>query len=415
LLTTLVLVLLRVSATRSGMPGIHEVEVVITVVYAAVLVLSAPVNIILSRFASDRVYEQRAQQIAAPLRRTLAVTMVAFAFAGAGIVSVLDVPLLLATGGVALTVVVGGQWLMLSAAGGLSTPGVILKAFAWGAPASLIAAVALSRFDSVGPAGYLYGFWFGQVVTLALLLWGTFRALPDDEDEDAAIGPAFSKYWLLGLAALLLQGGIWIDKLVVYLLHGGGYASAYAALAALAWLTVVPTCGSLFLQVETGFYDSFRAFYDGVERGAPLDELDRASARIDADARRVLLSTGALQLAVTLIALAAADRVTGTLWLDNGEPWTARILLIGATLQVISLCATLLLHYFDFQWEALVAAAVLIAANASLTSALDGVLPSGSGYAIACGLSGVTAIALLRLRLGTLVRDTYQAQPYGSE
>jgi hypothetical protein len=36
-------------------------------------------------------------------------------------------------------------------------------------------------------------------------------------------------------------------------------------------------------------------------------------------------------------------------------------------------------------------------------------------FVFACALSGGSAIVLLRLRLRTLVRDTYQSHPYGSE
>ena len=122
-----------------------------------------------------------------------------------------------------------------------------------------------------------------------------------------------------------------------------------------------------------------------------------------------------LQLAISLVALALADQIVASLWLDSGDPWTVRVLLIGATLQIVSLCATLLLHYFDFQWEALAAAAVLFLGNIVFTYAADGVLPTGSGYLIACGLSATVAIGLLRARLQTLLQDTYQSQPYGSE
>src|SRR5689334_24672029 len=68
LLTTLVLVLMRISAVGTGMDGVSDVERVITVVYATVIVLSAPIDIVLSRYASDRVYEGRRDAIAAPLR-----------------------------------------------------------------------------------------------------------------------------------------------------------------------------------------------------------------------------------------------------------------------------------------------------------------------------------------------------------
>ena len=70
-------------------------------------------------------------------------------------------------------------WLLLSAAGGLSSPGIILRAFAVGAPVSVLAASVLCRPEVLGSIGYLYGFGAGQLVTLAMLLYGTQRALFD--------------------------------------------------------------------------------------------------------------------------------------------------------------------------------------------------------------------------------------------
>ena len=131
---------------------------------------------------------------------------------------------------VPLAAVVGAQWLLLSAAGGLSSPAIILRAFGLGAPISVLAVVVLARADVLGPAGYLIGYGVGQVATLAMLLAGTLQALPAIEDEDARIGPAFAEYWLLGAAAFGFHAGLWIDKLVVFALAGGAAASTYAAM-----------------------------------------------------------------------------------------------------------------------------------------------------------------------------------------
>src|SRR5262245_8986129 len=132
LLTTLVLVLMRLSAAESEIGGIADAERIITIVYAGVIVMGAPADIVLSRYAADRVYERACAQIAAPLRRVLAACLLAFALAGAGAMALCDIPLALAIPGAALTAIVGGQWLLLSAAGGLSSPGIILRAFAFG-------------------------------------------------------------------------------------------------------------------------------------------------------------------------------------------------------------------------------------------------------------------------------------------
>ena len=414
LLTTLALVLVR--ATAAGTAGVSAAESVITVVYAVVIVLSAPIDIVLSRYASDRVYEQRHDQIAAPLRRVLAGALMAFTLVGAAAMTIMEQPLELAIPGTLLAAVVGGQWLLLSAAGGLSSPGIILRAFTFGAPASVLGALALSRTGGFGPAGHLVGFAAGQTVTLGILLVGTMRALPTEEDERARIAPAFREYWLLALSAVAFHGGLWIDKLLVWALHGGAHASAYASAAAVAWLSVVPACAYLFVQVETNFHRQFRAFYGALHGGATLDQLDRHAGDLRGEIANALRGTAMVQMCVTLLCLLAAGTVARELGFGPAGAAALPWLVLGAAFQVLALSATLLLYYFDFRTSALLAAISQLVGNGLGTLAVslsDG--PLGAGYALACVISCGVALALLAHRMGSLLERTFQDQPYGFE
>src|SRR3954453_18886953 len=78
LLTTAVLVTLRTLGRGHGDAEFGQIELLITIAYAVPLVLSAPVHVVISRFAADRLYEKRLDLIARPLRRTLTVTLLAF-------------------------------------------------------------------------------------------------------------------------------------------------------------------------------------------------------------------------------------------------------------------------------------------------------------------------------------------------
>src|SRR5262245_38451326 len=93
LLTTFVLVALRLSSMGTGGLGGSQAGRVITVVYAAVIVVSAPIDIVLSRYASDRVYEGKRERIAAPLRTLLAVCLILFTAVGACAMAMIRVPL----------------------------------------------------------------------------------------------------------------------------------------------------------------------------------------------------------------------------------------------------------------------------------------------------------------------------------
>ena len=413
LLTTFVLVLIRVSALGTGAAGVGDAERIITVVYAIVIVLGAPVDVVLSRYAADRVYEKRRDQIAAPLRRVLAGVVVGFAVVGVVAMALLAPPLGLAIPGAVLATVVGAQWLLLSAAGGLSSPGIILRAFAIGGPVSVVAALALSRPGALGQAGYLYGFGAGQLVTLGVLMTGTFRALPREEDEAASIAPAFRAYWLLAAAAFAFHAGIWVDKLVVYALAGGRVASTYAALAAVAWLSVVPACAYLFVTVETLFHRRFQAFYGALHTGASLPALERMALDLRTEVGRTLRGTAAVQACVTLVGVLIASRLGPRLAVDPDAGATLVWLFVGAGGQMLALSATLLLYYFDFRAEALIAAITQVVANGVLTYLARDHL--GAGYAAACALTCVVAVTLLHGRMKRLLEETFQSQPYAGE
>src|SRR5450755_4763392 len=71
LLTTAVLASLRIVARMGGTTDFLQIEHIITLIYALTVVLSAPVHVVVSRAISDRLYERRLDQIAAPLWRAV--------------------------------------------------------------------------------------------------------------------------------------------------------------------------------------------------------------------------------------------------------------------------------------------------------------------------------------------------------
>ena len=45
----------------------------------------------------------------------------------------------------------------------------------------------------------------------------------------------------------------------MYLVKGGDAAAFYAAIAAVAWFSVIPAFAWIYVQVETAFYQRFRS------------------------------------------------------------------------------------------------------------------------------------------------------------
>jgi uncharacterized membrane protein len=416
LLTTAVLVTLRVAARGQADAGFGVIEPIVTIVYAITIVLSAPVHVVVSRYAADRLYDRHLERIAAPLRRALALTLVGFGALAPVVMALCGVPLAVAVPGAFLFVVVGAQWLMLSVGSGMSSPGVVVRAFGVGAPLSVIGALTLQRGMHLGAAGYLYGFCVGQIATLALLLHAVLRALPERSDESARLGPAFVEYKLLAASSLAYHASIWLDKVVVWLCAGKAAAILYATASTLAWFSVIPSFAWIYVQVETGFYRRFRAFYGALLAGASLPELREESRRIGLETFRILRGAAIVQALVSVLAALAAPKILAALELPAEALLPFRLVVAGAALQILTLLGMLVLYYFDLRRDATVVSLALLVGNGVLTFlAWWGGLPPSVGYAASAAVACGIALMLVRRSLGSLLIDTFQSQPYGAE
>lgn len=92
-----------------------------------------------------------------------------------------------------------------------------------------------------------------------------------------------------------------------------------------------------------------------------------------------------------------------------------RIFLLGAALQVITMLAVVLLYYFDRRRDALAVSLVLLIGNAALTLFCWSVgLPPSLGYVLACLVTCLLGLVLVRRRMDALIIDTFQSQAFGA-
>ena len=219
---------------------------------------------------------------------------------------------------------------------------------------------------------------------------GVARALPPGADESARLWPAFVEYRLLALSAFAYYISIWADKIVVYLVKGGDAAAFYAAIAAVAWFSVIPAFAWIYVQIETTFYQRFRSFYAELEAGAPLRELKQHAELISVEAKHILRGAAAVQMAATALVIAAAPRVVAIVGLSPDATPLFRLAALGAGLQVFSLLEVLLLTYFDLRRDALVICGCLLVGVTALTVVCCAVgWPPVLGHLVACAISAV--------------------------
>jgi len=388
---------------------------VVNVAYAVALLVAGPVQIVISRYAADRLYEGSLRTIAAPFCRGLAATFLLCALPAALTILALGLPVRAALWGAALSAAVGAQWTALSVGNGLCSPTLVLGAVGVGSALSFLLAAFLVVVADLGIPGYLFGLITGQTITLVVLLVGIFRALPDDADETARLLPAFRDYAALAGAGLAFNASLWVDKLVAWCLADGETAAMHSGASTIAWFSTIPCLAWIFVEVETRFHRRFQAFYIALEGGAPLAELRSGVRVLVAEAARLLRGAASVQAGVTGFLLLAAEPCARWLGLPGDAVGPYRLLLVGAGAQALSLLGLILLYYFDLRSEALLAAAGLLLAITACTIATtgSGLLPS-IGTAVGCLVGAVLTWQRVFSGINGVLRHTMLGQPFGA-
>ena len=414
-LTTLVLVSLPVVIGR-GRAELATGGTVVNVAYAVALLVAGPVQIVVSRYAADRLYEERFLAIAAPFCRGLAATFLVCTVPAGLTLLALGLPLRDALWGAALAAAVGAQWTALSVGNGLCSPGLVLGAVGAGSALGFFSAALLVTFAGLGVPGYLLGLIVGQVLTLVVLLVGTLRALPDEVDESARLWPAFRDYSALAGAGLAFNASLWVDKLVAWCLAGREAAVLHSEASTIAWFSTIPCLAWIFVEVETTFHRRFEEFYRALEGGAPLAELRRGVRVLEDEVARLLGGAASVQAGVTVFLQLAAGPCARWLGFSPDAILPYRLLLIGAWAQALGLLGLILLYYFDLRRDACLSAVGLFLSVAGLTVAASGAgLPPSVGTVLGCSLGAIMTWRRVFRGVHRVLEHTLLGQPFSSE
>ena len=414
-LTTAVLVSLPV-VVGSDMSDLETARAVVSIAYAVALLVAGPIQIVVSRFAADRLYEGRLRAIAAPFCRGLAMTFVIGAVVTVSVLLALGMPLRTVAWGAALAAAVGAQWTALSVGNGLCSPGLVLGAVGAGSAVSFLLAAALVVPGGLGVPGYLAGLLAGQTLTLAILLAGIFDALPPEADERARLLPAFRDYAALAGAGLAFNASLWIDKLVAICMLDARTAELHSGASTVAWFSTVPCLAWIFVEVETKFHRRFRRFYLALEGGASLAELRFGVRALGDEAWRLLRGAASVQAAATTFLFLASDPWARDMGLDPEAIAPYRLLLVAAGAQALNLLGLIVLYYFDLRREACLASlGLLLSVTASTTAASAcGLLPS-VGTAVGCALGTVLIWRRVFRGIQGALEHTLLGQPLGAQ
>lgn len=398
---------------------VSDFQVSATYLIAGSLIATGPMQLTLTRFTSDRLFDKRIDAILPNFTGAL-LTVTAGAIALGVLVAAYAFPAqsslyraLMVTAFVLLCDIwIGGVFLA-----GFKQYNAILRAFFIGYTATTLAAIALKRF---GLEGLLYGFVVGQTLLLVLLLSRIYGGFSATRVIAFDLFRRESFYPSLMLIGLLYNLGIWLDKLMFWYWPGTGqkvlgplHASViYDIPIFLAYLAITPGMAVFLLRIETEFARHYSAFNTAIREGGSLQQIEYAHDGMAQALHSALFDIVKVQTVTVLIVLAAGGMLLDAIGISRLYLPLLSVQVIATSLQMVFLAILNSFVYLDRRRPALVLIAAFCALNGCLTALtlLAGPMFYGYGFAIALLAVVLAGLWWLDRKLDALEYELFMLQ-----
>lgn len=403
-----------------GDRSMEQFQLAVTYLMAGSLILTGPLQLLFTRYASDRCYEKREGAVLPNLLGALTIVTFAAGLLGGAVAVTLAATTTLLTRVllVAAFVALCESWLLVVLLAGLKKYRSILVVFAVAA----LGGAALSRLlHPFGLTGLLAGFTLGQCGLVCALLALVVRAY---RPEGALVSFDFLRptrsFYGLALVGLLYAVGIWIDK-ALFWTHPDTSAPVLGPLRAsvvydlpifLAYLSIVPGMAVFLLRVETDFAANYHAYFDAVRGGATLADLRCRKDDMVIATRRGLFDILKVQGLAVVFTVLAGPQLLAAFGIPQTYVPLLSVDVVGIGVQVFLLAVLNVLFYLDKRGRALIVTAVFAGANGILTWYSQQLGPAFYGYGFALGalLASLVGLVLLDEALRRLEFDTFMGQ-----
>lgn len=406
---------------RQNFPSafVNQFQVSITYLMAFSLILTSPLQLMLTRFVADRLFEQRHRLILGNLFGALVVT-----FFTAGLLGVIALALwfdgsllyqqCLLTGFVTLC----GIWVVVIFASAVRAYQHILLSFLVGYGITVGAALGLRDF---GLTGLLLGFVVGQVCLFFTLLVLVIRQYPGDLLVSFDFLRRGQIYQSLIFTGIFYNAGVWADKFLFWTdsltgVHVIGPLRAspiYDLPIFLSYLSLIPGMAVFLLRIETDFSEKCENFYLTITRGGTLVQVMQAKKEL---AQAVWVGMRAMlkvQGATTIILLMLGDELLMEFGIAPMYRTLLTIHLVAVVMLLLLLAVLNVLFYLDQRQAALRLCLLFFASNTlfSWLSLQLGPGYFGYGFAVATLLTGSVGLVILLRKLDQLEYETFMLQP----
>ncbi|MGE0313979.1 MAG: exopolysaccharide Pel transporter PelG [Lautropia sp.] len=387
-------------------PGvlITQFQVTITNIIAGSLILTGFGQLAFTRFVADRLFERRADIVAANYLGVLMLTSGA-----AGLLSFAAVATLFPAQSngyrilvVATFVVVSNIWMATVFLSGIKQYREIVLLYLLGYGISVAAAWALRPW---GLEGLLGGFLVGQCFLFAGIHALIVRNFETPEGMRFDFLQRRLRYPALMWIGFLYNAGAWIDKFIFW--HfvptsepviGPLRASViYDLPVFLAYLSIIPGMAVFLVRIETDFVEHYDGFYGAVRDGGSLEVIERHRNGMVDTVRAGMFEIMKVQSIAVLLLFVAGERLLR--WLQISDLYLPLLYVqtIAAALQVLFLSILTVYFYLDKRLVVLALCLLFVLGNAAFTALSLALGPVWYGYGFALSLLLVVVVGFKAL------------------
>lgn len=333
---------------------LFSIQFIVCVTYltSASLILSSVFQQITIRYVADQIYIDKRENIAGALFAvSLVLCFISASFAiGACYLFIpkesLTIKIILISGFVTLN----NLAIFSNALSGLKDYGNIV--FSFFIANGLIIFLAYYLYWFYLP-GLLSAFLIGQVVLVAIFWVETLNHFPSRTIFDFKVFKYFKDKKLLVLSSIMIQLSFWIDKYIFWLspnvstklLGKLGASPIYDLPMFIAFVTMIPGIAVFFYQVETHFARFYHRYYDAINKGATIDEIELKHSQQVSSARDALFVVMVIQAIIGTSVIYFAPDILRILGIAPISVFLLRIDALSTFFVVMFLATINLLYY----------------------------------------------------------------------
>ncbi len=391
----------------------------VTHLMAASLIVTSPLQLLFTRFISDRLFEKRDKVVLPNLLGALLLATLVSGMMGVALtLTILQETFLYELLMVASFVTLSNIWVVVIFLSGMKSYHAILLVFTGGYGTAFIASLLLR---SMGMEGLLGGFLIGQSVLLFAMIYLVISQYPGENLLAFEFLSPRRSYYSLAATGLMFNLAIWADKFIFWWtpatsqpIIGPLRASIiYDLPIFLAYLSIIPGMSVFLVRMETDFVESYDKFYSAVRQGDTLDHIRLHKDDMVLNVKQGIYEIFKVQGITVVLLFLAAERLLDAIGISNLYSHLFRVNLVGIGVQVLLLAVLNVAFYLDLRRSAMMLTGLFLLTNvvATLMSIHLGPHYYGFGFALATTMTSLVGIVHLHSKLKDLEYETFMLQP----